>query len=158
MLWRDVSLSYMRKIYMGRFILRCFTLLAVSLFLAVAPEQFVPLQAGMFFDKLTLLHVLWVVWVFDMLAQVVPSTKAVIALGSQKSFLAHFRKAHAPVSLQSLRAKTAQAAKRAYIVFALWACLTFGLGWLHAKNILGDLAMLWISTFFYVCDLICVLF
>lgn len=158
MLWRDVSLSYMRKIYMGRFILRCFTLLAVSLFLAVAPEQFVPLQAGMFFDKLTLLHVLWVVWVFDMLAQVVPSTKAVIALGSQKSFLAHFRKAHAPVSLQSLRAKTAQAAKRAYIVFALWACLTFSLGLLHAKSILGDLAMLWISTFFYVCDLICVLF
>ena len=98
MLWRDVSLSYMRKIYMGRFILRCFTLLAVSLFLAVAPEQFVPLQAGMFFDKLTLLHVLWVVWVFDMLAPVVPSTQAVIALGSQKSVLAHVRKAHAPVS------------------------------------------------------------
>ena len=158
MFWRDVSLSYMRKIYMGRFILRCFTLLAVSLFLAVAPEQFVPLQAGMFFDKLTLLHVLWVVWVFDMLAQVVPSTKAVIALGSQKSFLAHFRKAHAPVSLETFRAKTAQAAKRAYIVFALWACLTFSLGLLHAKSILGDLAMLWISTFFYVCDLICVLF
>ena len=151
-------MSYLRKIYMGRFILRCFTLFAVSLFLVVAPEQFVPLQAGMFFDKLTLLHVLWVVWVFDMLVQVVPSTKAVIALGSQKSFFAHFRKALSPVSVQKLRTKTIQAAKRAYIVFALWACLTLALGWLHTKCILGDLAMLWVSTFFYVCDLICVLF
>ena len=151
-------MSYLRKIYMGRFILRCLTLLAVSLFLVVAPEQFAPLQAGMFFDKLTLLHALWVVWVFDMLVQVVPSTKAVIALGSQKSFSVHFRKAFSHVSLQNLHSKTVEAAKRAYIVFALWACLTVTLGWLHAKNILGDLAMLWISTFFYVCDLICVLF
>ena len=158
MLRRDVTLSYLRKIYMGRFILRCLTFLAVSLFLVVAPEQFAPLQAGMFFDKLTLLHALWVVWVFDMLVQVVPSTKAVIALGSQKSFSVHFRKAFSPVSLHNLHSKMVEAAKRAYIVFAIWACLTVTLGWLHAKNILGDLAMLWISTFFYVCDLICVLF
>ena len=117
MLRRDVTLSYLRKIYMGRFILRCLTLLAVSLFLVVAPEQFAPLQAGMFFDKLTLLHALWVVWVFDMLVQVVPSTKAVIALGSQKSFSVHFRKAFSHVSLQNLHSKTVEAAKRAYIVF-----------------------------------------
>ena len=130
---------------MGRFILRCFTLLVLSLFLVIAPEQFRPLKAGMFFDQLTLLHVLWVVWVFDMLAQVVPSTKAVIALGSQKSFFVHFRKALSPVSVQKLRSKTVQAAKRAYIVLALWICLTLALGWLHAKSILGDLAMLWIS-------------
>lgn len=151
-------MSHMRKIYMGRFAGRCFTLLAVTLFLVIAPEQFSPLTVGMFFDKLTLLHVLWVVWVFDMLAQVIPSAKVVTALGSQKSFAIHFRKASSPVTTQELRTRAIQAAKRAYIVMALWVCLTAALGWLHAKNILGDLAMLWISTFFYVCDLICVLF
>jgi len=151
-------LSQMRKIYMGRFLARCFTLLAVSLFLVIAPEQFSPLKAGMFFDKLTLLHVLWVVWMFDMLAQVVPSTKAVMALGSQKSFAVHFRKALSPIHPKELHAKAVHAAKRAYVVFVLWVCLTAALGWLHARSILSDLAMLWISTFFYVCDLICVLF
>jgi hypothetical protein len=148
----------MRKIYMGRFVGRCFTLAVVSLLLLIAPEQFSPLQAGRFFQKPTLLHILWIIWVFDMLAQIIPSAKIVTALGSQKSFAVHFRKASSPISLHELRARALQAAKRAYIVFLLWTCLTAALGWLHTKNILSDLAMFWLTTVFYVCDLICVLF
>ena len=151
-------MSQMRRIYMGRFVCRCLTLLLMSLLLVVAPGQFSPLMSGHFFEKITLLHILWMVWVFDMLAQLVPSAKAVTALGSQKSFQAHFRKASVPISVQTLQKKASALAKRAYVVFAIWFALTAALGWLHAKNILGNLALLWISTFFYVCDLICVLF
>lgn len=143
---------------MGRFVGRCLTLFTLSACLIVAPAQFIPFQSGHFFEKFTLLHLLWGVWMADMLAQIVPSTKAITALGSQKSFAVHFRRAYAPITVQKLHDNARQAAKKAYIVFTIWAGLTVGLGVLHVKNILGDLAMLWISTFFYVCDLICVLF
>lgn len=151
-------MSQMRKIYMGRFVARCLTLLAMTLLLLTAPEQFMPLKKGQFFSGLTLLHLLWIIWIFDMLAQLVPSTKAVTALGSQKSFKAHFRKARLPISAPELQKRALHAAKRAYVVFAVWTVLIVTLGVLHAKNVLSDLALLWVSTFFYVCDLICVLF
>ena len=151
-------MSQMRKIYMGRFVARCLTLLAMTVCIFLAPEQFQPLEQGQFLTKLTLLHLLWIVWIFDMLFQLIPSSKIVTALGSQKSFWVHFRKAHSPISLQQLSQRAKAAAKRAYVVFVIWAALTAALGWLHAKAVLSDIGLLWISTFFYVCDLICVLF
>ena len=151
-------MSQMRKIYMARFFARCATLLAMTACVFLAPGQFRPLEKGQFLSGLTLLHLLWLVWVFDMLFQLIPSGKIVTALGSQKSFRLHFRPAKSPLPLQQLTRRAKSAAKRAYVVFVLWAVLTAAIGWLHAKALLSDLGLLWISTFFYVCDLICVLF
>ncbi len=143
---------------MGRFVSRCFALLAVTFLLFAAPEEFHVLEGSNFFRKLSLLHVLWGVWLADMLAQIIPATKAVVALGSQKSFKVHFRKALSPITSLELRRRMKEANKRAYAVFAVWAVLILILGILQGKKILSDLALFWISCFFYVCDLICVLF
>ena len=151
-------MSKMRKIYMGRFIFRCLTLLTMTGLLYLTPGQFEPFYAGRFFAKPTLLHLLWIVWVCDMLSQLIPSGKVVTALGSQKSFRIHFRKAENPLPISKLSVRLKTATKRAYVVFVLWCALTATLGLLHAKGILGDLGLLWVTTFFYVCDLICVLF
>ncbi len=151
-------MSQMRKIYMGRFICRCLTLVTMTVCIFLAPGQFQPLEQGQFLTKLTLLHLLWVVWIFDMLFQLIPSSKIVTSLGSQKSFRVHFQKALSPLSMQQLSQRAKAAAKRAYVVFAIWTVLTAALGGLHAKAILSDLWLVWISTVFYVCDLICVLF
>ena len=148
----------MRKVYMGRFAARCFALLGVTLLLFAAPEQFVVLQSGNFFRELSLLHLLWAVWLADMLAQLVPATKAVVALGSQKSFRVHYRPAPLPITMQALKERMTRATKHAYIVFVIWAALIAALGILHGKKIIGDLFLFWLSCFFYVCDLICVLF
>lgn len=148
----------MRKMYMGRFVLRCLTLAAVTLLMLVAPEQFEILEENQFFTRFSLLHLLWFVWLCDMLTQLLPLRKPIVALGSQKSFGLHFRSALNPPSPRQIREKAIAATKRAYIVFGIWAVLILALGGLHAKKILSDLALLWISVFFYVCDLICVLF
>ncbi|MBR5536328.1 MAG: hypothetical protein IKU58_00320 [Clostridia bacterium] len=151
-------MSKMRKIYLARFIFRCLTLLAMTSLIFLAPKQFEPFYPGRFFAKPTLLHLLWIVWIMDMLSQLIPSGKAVTALGSQKSFRIHFRRAATPLSPAGLAQRAKAAAKRAYVVFLIWCVLTAALGILHGKGILGDLALLWVTTFFYVCDLICVLF
>ena len=151
-------MSSMRKVYMGRFVGRCLALAAVTFLMFTAPEQFDVLEKGSFFQKPSLLHILWAVWLVDMLTQLVPATKAVVALGSQKSFLKHFRPALPPITAHSLRERMVRATKRAYIVFVIWAILIAALGILYGKKIIGDLGLFWISCLFYVCDLICVLF
>lgn len=151
-------MSSMRKVYMGRFVGRCLALAAVTFLMFTAPEQFDVLEKGSFFQKPSLLHLLWAVWLVDMLTQLVPATKAVVALGSQKSFLKHFRPALPPITTHSLRERMVRATKRAYIVFVIWAILIAALGILYGKKIIGDLGLFWISCLFYVCDLICVLF
>ena len=148
----------MRKIYIGRLVGRIFALLGVTALLFLAPEQFEVLEDGNFLKKASLLHLLWFVWLTDMLTQLVPATKAVVALGSQKSFRAHFRPALRPITLQVLKERMTKATKRAYIVFAVWAALIAVLGFLHGRQIIGSPGLFWISCFFYVCDLICVLF
>ena len=151
-------MSKMRKIYMGRFIFRCLVLVLMSVCLFLMPGQFEPLKPGRFFAKPTLLHLLWIVWICDMLAQLIPSGKVVTALGSQKSFKVHFRKCANPIAPDKLSRRAKAASMRACIVFLIWSVLTAVLGLLRAKGILNDLWLLWISTFFYICDLICVLF
>ena len=151
-------MSSMRKVYMGRFVGRCLALVAVTFLMFTAPEQFDVLEKGGFFQKLSLLHLLLAVWLVDMLTQLVPATKAVVALGSQKSFLKHFRPEIPPITAHSLRERMVRATKRAYIVFVIWAILIAALGILYGKKIIGDLGLFWISCLFYVCDLICVLF
>ncbi len=148
----------MRKIYIGRFVGRCFSLAVVTMLAFFAPEEFEILEPGKFFKKLSLLHALWGLWLADMLAQILPATKAVVALGSLKSFKVHFRPSHVPVSLSELKLRIRNATKRAYIVFALWTVLILFLGILHKKQIIGDLGLFWFTCCFYVCDLICVLF
>ena len=148
----------MRKVYMGRFVGRCLALVGVTFLFFSIPQQFEVLIGNNFFKKLSVLHVLWIVWLADMLAQLVPATKAVVALGSQKSFRAHYRPAAQPVVASVLRKRLKTATKRAYIVFFVWAALIAALGILHGANIIGDLGLFWLSCFFYVCDLICVLF
>ncbi len=143
---------------MGRFGSRVFALVMVTALMILSPEQFEVLEGNNFFRRLSLLHVLWGVWLADMLAQIVPATKAVVALGSQKSFKVHFRKAHSPITPDALSKRMAKATLRAYVVFAVWAVLIIGLGVLHSKKILSDLALFWLTCCFYVCDLICVLF
>jgi hypothetical protein len=47
--------------------------------------------------------------------------------------------------------------KSAYKVFIIWCLVTVGIGALHDWGIIDSAAVLLISIFFYVCDLICVL-
>lgn len=153
-----MGLSAMRKVYMGRFVCRCLALLTVSVLMLTAPGQFDVLQGGGFWTAPSLLHILWLVWVGDMLAQLFPPTRSLLALGSLKSFRGFFRAAHLPVSPAELRRRMTGATRRAYGVLLLWATLVAALGILHAKKLLGDLELFWLTCFFYVCDLICVLF
>ena len=73
--------SRIRKLYIAKLIGRC-TILGISAFLCwKRAAQFQVLDD--FFGEFSLLHILWGLWIVDMLCQLIP-VKDRIALGSQK--------------------------------------------------------------------------
>jgi hypothetical protein len=122
------------------------------------PEQFGVLSGMAFFKQLSVMHIIWVVWVIDMLMQLVPLRRWV-PLGSQKLFAAHFRSAaNAAEKRENLVAYTCQQNRRAFWIAVAWGVLIAAIGVLYEKRIINEAMLLLISVAFYVCDLICVLF
>ena len=145
-----------RKTYMVRLVLRCVIwVLCLGLFL-LYPGQFTVLQKGGFFTRFSLLHLLWLVWVGDMVLQLIP-VKNKIPLGSQKLFKLRFRPVREKFSPQALHQYVVTTTKAAYKVMLLWVALLVGIGVLYYQRVISTITLFFISLTFYVCDLICVL-
>lgn len=148
--------SSVRKAYIlklaGRSIILCF---CTALYFTNT-EQFAILEGMNFFRGFSVFHILWAIWMADMLWQVVPVKKH-IALGSQKLFRLHFRPIREKINYHSLKHYIISTTKAAYKVFILWTVLIVVLGMLHHNNIADDKFLFMVTAVFYVCDLICVL-
>ena len=150
-----IPISDIRKRYMIRLVGRCvILLLAVLLFFTDFPRHDI-LQGFSFLRKVSWLHVLWVIWVLDMLFQLIPVKN--IALGSHKVFKLRFCPVLERFSLDALKSYIVATTRSAYKVLLLWAALIGVLGLLKYWQILQDAHLFLVSVLFYVCDLICVL-
>ena len=149
-------MSQIRKIYIARLIGRVFILLLSFVFFFVKPEIFAPLEGMQFFVKPSLMHLLWIIWVIDMLAQLFPIGKH-ISIGSLKLFRQHFRPIREKFNRKSLAAHIIAAGKAAFKVLIVWSLLIAAIGVLHMTGILTHVHLFLITVVFYVCDLICVL-
>ena len=76
-------MSETRKRYIARLVGRILVLLLCIWALPNRPEWFAVLEGINFFRSISPLHLLWVIWVFDMLLQIIP-VKNKVPLGSQK--------------------------------------------------------------------------
>ncbi len=149
-------MSDMRKRYFGRLIGRILVLIAVVYAYFAGPEIFSVLEGMNFFKEISILHVLWLIWMADMLQQVIP-LKAKIPLGSQKLFANRFRPIRDKINYEALRQYVVTTTKAAYKVFVLWCLLLAVIGILVHMDVLNTAGVFVVSAAFYVCDLICVL-
>lgn len=149
-------MSRIRRIYFARLIGRVFILALCLVLYVVRPETFAPLEGMRFFDGLSLMHLLWLIWMIDMLAQLIPFKKD-ISIGSLKMFAQHFRPIRERINPHSLRVHIQSATKSAFWVLLVWTAVVAVLGALHAAGVLSDVQLFLFTVFFYVCDLICVL-
>ena len=106
--------------------------------------------------KLSPLHLLWGIWVLDMLQQIVP-VKNKVPLGSQKLFKNRFRPIRDKINGEALKGYIISTTRAAYKVLILWCALIGAIGVLYYKGVIGKTGLFMISVLFYVCDLICVL-
>ena len=149
-------MSQMRKKYMFRLLFRCIVLIVCAAGVFLAPDEFAVLDGMNFFREFSVLHLLWVIWVWDMIQQIIPM-KNKLPIGSMKLFANRFRPAKEKIKDEALRTYIATATRAAYKVFALWLALLAVIGILYYTQILNKPLLFLISVAFYVCDLICVL-
>lgn len=149
-------MSRIRKVYFTKLIARITIFIASILLYFFANDQFEIVEGWNFFKKFSIFHVLWGVWVFDMITQLFPVKD--IALGSQKFFKEKFRPAIDKIlDKKKLKEYIVNTNKAAGKVMALWATLIAFLGALKHFKVIENKHLFLISIAFYVCDLICVL-
>ena len=149
-------MSKIRRVYFTKLYTRISILIASILLYIFAPGQFDIVNGWNFFKKFSIYHIMWLVWVFDMVTQLIPVKN--IALGSQKFFKEKFRPAiHKLLDWDSLKDYIKKTNKAAGNVMIAWASLIAVIGALKLFGIIDNKIILLISIVFYVCDLICVL-
>ncbi len=162
-LFRDMS--DMRRRYALRLVGRCVILIIAVLFCIFDPAQFDVLRGMNFFRRFSWLHVLWIIWVIDMAAQLLP-LRTQISLGSQKLWRMRFKPIREVLNekdklvaeaVQKLRKHIMDTSRSALWVLILWAALVAGIGVLAGLGVMTDVALFITTVVFYVCDLICVL-
>lgn len=149
-------MSQTRKCYFFRLGGRCLVLLICVLLCFFAPQCFDVLDGLNFFTQPSPLHILWIIWVIDMVLQIVP-IKNKVPLGSQKLFANRFRPIREKINYEALKEHITTTTKAAYKVFILWCLLIVAIGMLYYAGVIGKTGLFIISVIFYVCDLICVL-
>ncbi len=149
-------MSKQRKFAFFRLIIRILILIASILLLIFKPETFDIIIGFNFFKKISIFHLLWLIWVVDMILQIVP-IKNKLPLGSQKLFANRFKPIRDKINKESLKKYIKSTTKSAYKVFILWFMVVILIGTLYLMDIIDYRLVLLISIAFYVCDLICVL-
>lgn len=149
-------MSKIRKRYTIDLVIRCIIFILCVVLWRVDPSAFDILSGMAFFERLSPLHLLWLIWVLDMLFQLIPA-KRQIALGSQKLFRQRFRPIREKINRHALRSYIVSTTKAAYKVMVLWVAFGALQGLLYHGGILTRELLFLLSVTFYVCDLICVL-
>ncbi len=149
-------MSNIRKAYFVRLAFRMIVLAVVVALYILKPSYFGILSGNFLSGGFSPLYILWGIWIFDMLWQLIP-VKNHIPLGSQKLFKQRFKPIREKINYEALKEHIITTTKSAYKVFILWFVLILVIGVLYHINVLDASHLFLISTFFYVCDLICVL-
>ncbi len=149
-------ISKTRSIYFLRLFGRIIVFLLAVLLYIFDKEQFSIADDWNFFQKFSPLHLLWLIWMWDMVLQLIP-VKAHISIGSQKVFESLFRPIKEKINYKNLKQYIKDTTTAAYKVMVLWILLTVATSTLHLTGIIDTGIMILLSTCFYVCDLICVL-
>ena len=149
--------SAMRLRYLFRFVFRAAVFAGVVLLYLLRPASFAVAEAGGFFQRPGWLHLLWLIWLADMAAQLLP-VRGLVALGAQKYRAGRYLPSSPPPRGEELLAYIRRADRGARKVLAAWALAAAVLGLARILGLVGAAELLLCSVFFYVCDLICVLF
>ena len=148
-------MSITRKRYFVRLIARI--IIFILCFIMCFKPNFYDILLGLnFFDGFHILHILWLIWVFDMILQIIP-IKNKVALGSQKLFKNRFQPIREKINYKTLKIYVKNTTISAYKVFIIWILLIGVIGILYYFNVIDKIWLFMFSVFFYVCDLICVL-
>ncbi len=143
-------------LYQARLTLRLTVLAAVTA-LYFGWDQAFDAARGGFFDGLSPMHLLWALWMVDMAFQLFPS-RNLLAMGCQKMFPRHAKPSGETPTPAQWSAWRRENRRGTRTVALSWLVLAAGIAALRFSGVFQAEELVLLSTVFYVCDLVCVLF
>ena len=150
------KMSATRRQYFIMFGIRIVFFVVCAWLFFFRPEEFDIIKPGGFFKRFSILHVLWLIWIVDMLLQLLP-VRHIVPLGSQKHMSICFKEIKDKINYKSLKEYVSSTTRAAYRVLILWVLLLSVIGALYFTGVIDHKWLFMISAAFYVCDLVCVL-
>jgi len=130
-------MSKTRKRYFIRLFIRIIIFIA-CIFMCFKPNFFNILKGMNFFKEFHILHILWAIWIFDIILQIIP-IKNKVALGSQKLFKNRFQPILEKINYKTLKEYVVSTTKSAYKVFIIWTLLILSIGALYYFDIINEI-------------------
>lgn len=157
-----------RKLYKSSWIafgFRILVLIAVVLVAYLCPNELEMLEGMNFFRHFSVLHLLWVLWVWYMIEKLLPlkNTKPRGCMKyMQSEFLpteefARYKQGQNPEFKDGFQKEKRRYEKGAWIVLAAWLLVAVVIAILKKWHVLGSRELLIGSALFYVGDLVCIL-
>ena len=149
------QLSKFRKSYIERLIIRSIILIITIGIYIIKPESFTVVKGMNFIKSFSPLHILWFIWVLDMILQLCKVPKY-WPLGSQKYWAHRYIPDIKEIDIKKVKERMKKMSKDIIPVAITWIILTSIIDGLYLAEIISYEIVVIISTVFYVCDIICV--
>ena len=148
--------SYFYKLYIKRLICRIIILLLVIGMYIFYPDTFIVVKDFNFFKMLSPLHIIWCIWMFDMITQLLKVPRY-WPVGSQKYMEYSYKKPLISPDKNKLRKIIKDMNKDSISVAIAWILLISLIDTLYLCGVISFQIVVIISTIFYVCDVICII-
>ncbi len=148
--------SYFYKLYIRRLIFRIVILLITIGLYILYPNTFLVAKGFNFFKMISPLHIIWFIWMLDMILQLCRVPKY-WPLGSQKYREERFKKPILMINKTHIKRIMKEMNKDAVSVAIAWILLVAVIDILYLTNVIHFQTVIIISTAFYVCDVICII-
>ncbi len=109
-----------------------------------------------FFMNFDYRQVIWAILIFGMIAHLIPLKK--LTMGIRKSRADTYKAPKEVYTLESLYTYVQDMNIKAWKVMLVWLCFNAVFASLYLGNVIGEAEMILLSFFYYLSDLICVLF
>ena len=141
------GMSKTRGIYFARLVGRIAVFIIVIWMYFSNKDAFGVAEGWAFLHEFSPLHLLWMLWMWDMVLQLIP-VKSHISIGSQKVFESLFRPIQEKVNYKNLKKYIKDTTAAAYKVMLIWIAVTVIISALHLLGFIDTGIMILIATFF----------
>ena len=147
--------STFRKLYIKRLVIRIIIFIITLGIYIWNTSTFSVVKGFNFFREFSLLHVLWFVWIIDMILQLCKVPKY-WPLGSQKYWAHRYLPDAKKINKNVIKKHMKDLNNGSIAVAIVWILLVAIIDILYITNVISYQIVILISVAFYVCDVICV--
>ena len=146
--------TIMTKIYLVKFVIRILVFLGVFTLYIMDKEQMMTLLTTPMLAGISLMHVLWIMFMVMMVLHIFPLEKVTMALKKAESEPYKEVEGYSELELHQF---VQQQNAKSWIVMLVWLIFNAVFGALYLFKIIGIPDMIMLTVFYFLCDYICIL-